>query len=76
MIKEVPGPLILDAPNIVYPYESTDEFLDESHYMVPIQRQTSIYNRCRHLCPSLPLCFAAALLCHHCELKINLHPKR
>jgi len=78
IIKEIPGPLILDAANIVYPYESTDVFRDESLYMVPIQKQVSIFNWCRHFCPSscLPLFFAAALWCHHCELKMNLHLRR
>jgi hypothetical protein len=73
--KEVPGSLILDAANIVYPYESRDMFRDESLYTVPIQRQAWIYNRCRHFCPSscLPLAYAAALWCHRCELKMNLH---
>ena len=47
IITEVPGPLILDAANIVYPYESPDVFRDESLYTVPIQRQASINNRCR-----------------------------
>jgi len=61
IIKEVPCPLMLDAASIEYPYESTDMFRDESPYTVPIQRQASIYNQCRHLCPSLPLSFAAAL---------------
>ena len=37
IIQEVPGPLILDAANIVYPYESTDVFRDESLYKIPIQ---------------------------------------
>jgi hypothetical protein len=75
-MKEVPCPLILDAANIVYRYQSTDVFRDESCYTVLIQCQASIYNRCRHLRPSLPLSFAAALWCHRCELKMNLHPKR
>ena len=75
IIQEVPGPLIFEAPNIVYLYQSTDVFRDESLYMVLIKWQASIYNWCRHLCPSLPLSFAAALWCHHCELKMNLHPK-
>jgi hypothetical protein len=39
---------MFDATNIEYPYESTDVFRDESLYTVPIQRQMSIYNRCRH----------------------------
>jgi len=76
IIQEVPCPLVLNAANIEYPYESTDVFRDESLYTVPIQRQALIYNRCRHLCPSLPLFFAAALWCHLCELKMNPHPKR
>jgi hypothetical protein len=37
IIKEVPCPLILDATNIVYPYESTDVFRDKSLDTVPIQ---------------------------------------
>jgi len=63
IIKEVPGPLIVDATYIVYPYESTNEFWDESLYQVPIQRQVLIYNRCRHFCPSssLPLFIGAVL---------------
>jgi hypothetical protein len=44
IINEVTGSLILDTANIVYPYESTDVFQDEFIYMVPIQRQASIYN--------------------------------
>jgi hypothetical protein len=36
IIKEVLGSLILDAANIVYPYESMDVFRDESLHMVPI----------------------------------------
>jgi hypothetical protein len=78
IIKEVPGSLILDAANIVYPYESTDVLRDESLYTVPIQRQASIYNRCRHFCPSscLPLSFAAALWCHRSQLKMNQDPRR
>ena len=76
IMKDVPCPLIIDAANIVYLYESTDVFGDESRFPVPIQRQTSIHNRCRHHCPSLPLSFVAALWCHRCELKINQHPKR
>jgi len=78
IIKEVPGPLILDATNIVYPYESMDVFQDESLYTVPIQRRASIYNWCRHFCPSsyLSLFFAAALWCHRCQLKMNRHPRR
>ena len=77
IIKEVPGPLFLDAANIEYPYESTDMVRDESLYTVPIQWQALINNWCRHMCPSscLPLFFVAALWCHCCELKINLHPK-
>jgi hypothetical protein len=74
-IKEVRCPIIFDAAHIVYPYEFTSVCQDESHYTVPIQRQASIQNRCRHLCRSLPHSFAAAVWCHHCELKINLHPK-
>jgi hypothetical protein len=75
IIKEVSCPLVLNAANIVYPYESTDVFRDESLDTVPIQRQASIYTRCRHLCPSLPHSFAAALWCHLCELTMNLHSK-
>ena len=37
IMEEVPGPLILDAANIVYPYESTDVFWDDSLHTVPIQ---------------------------------------
>ena len=76
--NEVPGPLFLDAANIVYLYESTDVLQEESRYMVPIHRQASIHNRCLHFCPSscLPLSFAAALRCHPFELKLNLHPRR
>jgi len=75
IIKVVPGPIILTASNIMYLYESMDEFRDESLYKVPIQHQASIYNWCRHLCPCscLPLSFEAALWCHCCELKMNLH---
>jgi len=71
-------PLIRDAANRVYPDESTDEFRDESRYTVPIQWHVSIYNWCRHFCPSisLPRSFVAALWCHRCELKMNLHPRR
>jgi len=76
IIKEVPGRLILDTANMVYPYESTDGFRDESHYSILFQQQGSMYNHCWHLCPTLPLCFAAALWCHRCEMKMNLHPKR
>jgi len=76
IIEEVPCPPILDAANIVYLYESTDVFLDESLYTVAIQRQASIFNQCQHLCPSLPLSFAPALWCHRCELRMNRHPKR
>jgi hypothetical protein len=75
IIQTVPGSLIHDTADIVYPYESTDVFQDESPYAVPIQRQALIYNRCRHLCPSVPLSFAAGHWCHRCELKMNLHPK-
>jgi hypothetical protein len=77
IIQEVPCPLIQDARNIVCPYESTDEFGDESLDAVPIQRQASTYTRCWHLSPSscLLLSFAAALWCHHCELKLNQHQR-
>jgi len=51
IIKEVPGPRIIDTENIVYPYESTDVFWDESLDTVPIEQQVSIYNRFRHFCP-------------------------
>jgi hypothetical protein len=37
IIKEFPCPLILDAGNIVYPYESTNVFRHESHHSVLIQ---------------------------------------
>jgi len=78
IIKAVPGPLICDAANIEYPFESTDMFRDESLYTVPIQRHASIYNRCRHCCPGswVPLSSAAALWWHYCELKMNLHQRR
>jgi len=76
IIKQVPCPLIRDASNIEYPYVSTDVLREESLYRIPIQRQVSIYNQCRHPCPSLPLSFAAAIWCHRCQLKMNLHPKR
>jgi hypothetical protein len=76
IMKEVPCPLVLNTAKSVYAYESTDVFQDESLYMVPIQPQESINNQCRHLCPSLPLFFAAALWYHHCELTRNLYPKR
>jgi len=76
IIKEVPCPIILDAANIVYPYEYTNVFWDESLYMVGIPQQASIYSRCRHLCSSLPHYFEAARWYHCCELKMNLHPKR
>jgi len=69
IIKEVPVPLILDSTNSVYPYESTDVFRDKSIYTVPIQLQASISHWSWHLCPSLTLCFAAALCCHRCEGK-------
>jgi hypothetical protein len=76
ILKEVTGLLICDAVNIVCLYESTDVSRDESLYTVPMQRQASIYYRCQLLCSSLPLSFAAALWCHRCEMKMNLHPKR
>ena len=78
IINDVPDPLILDAANIVYPYESTDVFRDESLCTVLIYRPESIYNRCQHFFPSshLPLSFEAAQWCHLCELKMNLHPRR
>jgi len=78
ILKEVPGPLILDAADILYPYESTDVFWDQSLHTVPIQWQASIYNRCRHFCLSisLPLTFAAVLWCHRCKLKMKLHLRR
>jgi len=77
VINDVRGRLILGTANIVYPYESTDVFKDESMYTVPFERQGSIYNWCRHCCPgsSLPLSLAAAPWCHSCELKMNLHPR-
>jgi hypothetical protein len=37
--KEVPCPLILDATKIVYPYQSTDVFRDESVDTVLIQNR-------------------------------------
>jgi len=76
ILKEVPCPVIPDAANIVYPYESLDVLRDDSLCTVPIQQQTSIDNRCRHLCPRLSQSFSAVLWWHHCELKMNLHPKR
>jgi len=62
IMKEVPGPLILDAANIEYQYESMDKFCDESLDMVPIQQRASNYNQCRHFCPGSfrHLSFAAA----------------
>ena len=45
IIKEVPGPLILDTEIIVYPDESMDVLRHKSLYTVPIQRQASIINR-------------------------------
>jgi hypothetical protein len=42
IIKEVRYPLILDAGNIVYPYQSTNMFRDEFLYSDPIQRQALI----------------------------------
>jgi len=75
IIQEVPCPRGQNSANIVHQYESTDVFEDESLYTVPIQRQALIYNRCRHLCHSLPLSFAAALECHRCEVRMNLHPE-
>jgi len=74
-MKQVPCSHILDASIIVYLYGSTDVFQVESLYMVPIHQQESIYNRCWHHFPSLPLFFVAALWCHCYELKMNLHPK-
>jgi hypothetical protein len=44
IIKEVPGHPMLEAASIVYPYESTDEFRDESLYIFPIQHAVPIYN--------------------------------
>jgi len=78
IIKEVPYPHIVDAADIVYPDASTNVFWDEYLSSVLIQWQVSIYNRCQHFCPSccLPLSFVAALWCHRCPLKINLHPRR
>jgi len=75
IIKVVPCPLILDAANIVYPYGSTDVFQNEYLFSVPIQWEAAIYNGCRHICSSLPFSFEAALWCHHCESKVNRHPK-
>jgi len=76
IIQEVPCPLVLNTANIVYQYDVTDVFRDESLHTVPIQWQVSIYNWCRHLCPILPLSLRAALWCHRCVLNMNLHPKR
>jgi len=66
IVKEVPGPLIHDTANIVYPYESTDVLRDESLHMVLIQRQASIHNQYQHFCRSscLPISFATALWSH------------
>jgi len=77
IIKEVPRPLILEATNIIHPYESTDVFQPECLYMIPIQCQVSSYNRCWHFCPGncLPLFITAALSCHRCELKMNLYQR-
>jgi len=55
IIKEVPYPLMLDAANIAYPYESMDVFQDVSLYTVTIERQASIYNQCRHSALAFPL---------------------
>ena len=75
IIKKVLCPHIFDAANIVYLYESTDGFLDESLYTVPIKRHALIYNPCQLFClrSFLPLSFVAAIWWHHCELKMNLH---
>jgi len=75
--KEVPGPLIRDPANVVYAYESTDVFRDESLHTVPIQWLALIDNQCRYFCPGsyLPISFAATLWCHHCKMKMNLHPR-
>ena len=74
ILKKVTCPLVLNAANIGYPYESTDEFRDESFYTVSIKRQASNVIRNRHFCRILPDSFAAALWCHHCEWIMNLHP--
>jgi len=75
IMQEVPVPCILDPTIIVYPDESNVVFWDEYLYTVPLQWQVSICNRCQHFSPSSchPLSFAAALCCHRCELKMNLH---
>ena len=44
IMKEVPYPLILEATNSVYPYESMDLFRDESVYTVPLKQLASIYD--------------------------------
>jgi hypothetical protein len=44
IIKEGPGPLILDATTSVDPYDAPNVFQDETLYAVPIQCQASIYN--------------------------------
>ena len=66
IIKEVPCALILDAAKNVYPCE---------YYRLPIQLHVSIHNRFWYPRLSLPHSFAAALWCHRCKLKMNLHPK-
>ena len=78
LMKEIPGPLMLDTTNIVYPYECTDVFRHESLCTVPIQWQASINNWCWNFYRSscLPLFSAAALCCHRSMLKINLLPRR
>jgi len=76
ILRDVPGPVVLNTANIVYPCESTEMFRDVYPYTVPIQRQVSIYNHCRHHFPSIPFSFAAALWCHLWQLTMNLHPNR
>jgi hypothetical protein len=68
-------PPILDTTNIVRPYVSTDVFQDECIYTLMIEQQAFISNRCQDPYPILPHSFAAALLCHRCELKLKLQPK-
>ena len=77
VINNVPCHLILDARNIVYAYESTNVFRGEFLYTVTMRWQVSICIYSWHICPSwyLPLSFVAALVCHRCKLKMNLHAR-
>jgi len=78
IIEEVPRPPVLHVATIGYRDESTNSSQNYSLCIVPTQRQGSIYNWCRHFCPSscLPLSTVAALRCHRGELKMNVHPRR